>query len=228
MARMHARLLGWPRQGLNILHCTCILLPASPHALACRHLQLHEQTIEPTSDAEGITTGGHVHAVDRVRVARGAVVHMTFSPTCLFARLHAPRIVWPACKPAANDFARVGAHACACARAACSPALGHGQCPFRLRRLPAVRARALTACQPACRPSRLSLLSGAARSAPSPRLFDYRLPAGTPSCRPQNPRSSPCRRYRQSLPSRCACLPSLGPLCAAPAPRFRRLPSVFT
>jgi hypothetical protein len=44
---------------------------------------------------------------------------------------------------------------------------------------PAVRARAFPACQTACSLSRLSLLSGAARSVSPRRLIDYCLP-GTP------------------------------------------------
>ncbi len=67
-------------------------------------------------------------------------LHLSRSPppTCLFACLHASRNVWPACVPHrihAPMQARVGARACACARAACSPALGRGLRPFHLRRL---------------------------------------------------------------------------------------------
>jgi hypothetical protein len=84
--------------------------------------------------------------------------------------------------------------------------------PFRLRRyLNSGIPRAIPAGPPACRPS-LSLLSG--RHAVSPRrLIDFRsqthvTPAATKSRR--RPAIQP-RRYRQSLPSCCARLPSLGP-----------------
>jgi hypothetical protein len=108
----------------------------------------------------------------------------------------------------ASDLARVGARACADARAACSPALGRGLRPFRLRREPAVRARAFPACPTACSPSRLSLLSGAARSAPPRRLIDFRL-------------RSPVTRLRSPVARRPAIQPALAlpsvaafPLCA--------------
>ncbi len=137
---------------------------------------------------------------------------------------HASRIVWPAFTPALAL-----ALAAAPARPV-RPRLGagcvHSVCADYPE--PAVRARAFPACPTACSPSCLSLLSGAARSAPPRWLIDFRLPAGTLSCRPQNPRSSPRRRYHRSLPSRCARMPSLGPRGAAPVPQFRRLPSVFT
>jgi hypothetical protein len=98
-----------------------------------------------TSDAEGITLCNRVHALDRVRVVGGAVVPgpVPFFPTYLSVRTFAAsRIVWPACVPHcvarihARMHACVGGRACACARAACSPAPGRGLCPFRLRRLP--------------------------------------------------------------------------------------------
>jgi hypothetical protein len=88
---------------------------------------------------------------------------------------HASRIVWPAftpqCKPARPARPRLGA---VCVPSVCA----------RTGR----RARAFPACTTACSPSRLSLLSGAARSAPPRRLIDYRLPAGTLSCRDAPPR----------------------------------------
>jgi hypothetical protein len=127
-------------------------------------------TVYPTCDAEGITMVGHVHALDRVRVVGGAILPMTcrsLPPTCLFARLHASRIlwpacsriVWPACKPAASDVARVGARACA--RGVCSPARGRGLSTVRRRRRRVYLARAPCvpsppACPPAALPACLS------------------------------------------------------------------------
>ncbi len=126
-------------------------------------------------------------------------------PTCLFARLHASRImcgphasrnVWPTCKPAASNLARVGARAHTCACAACSPELGRGMCPFRL---PAAGVswsgtlRAFPACPPACSPSRLSLMSRVVRlvAPPANRLSSSRryarLVAGTPPKRAIKP-----------------------------------------
>jgi hypothetical protein len=70
-----------------------------------------------------------------------------------------------------HDDGRIGARACACARTICSPRLGAAW-------VPSVGAagvswsgtlRAFPAGLPACRPSRLSLLSGVARSASGPK-----------------------------------------------------------
>jgi hypothetical protein len=97
-------------------------------------------------------------------------------PTCLFARLHAPRIiVWPACAP--HCVARMQASGPPATSLALALALAAGPARPARPRLgvacvpsicadfpePAVRARAFPACPPACGPSRLSLLSGAAR-----------------------------------------------------------------
>jgi hypothetical protein len=77
--------------------------------------------------------------------------------TCPSARLDK----WPAAKPAASDVARVGARACACARAFCTPARGGGVGPVRLlskpklsaHRTPAVLPHsALTATTPTTQP----------------------------------------------------------------------------
>jgi hypothetical protein len=134
-------------------------------------------------------------------------------PICLFARLHAP-CLRPACPAlrgphasqlAASDLARVGARACACARAACSPALGRGLCPFRSDFQPAVRARAFPACPTACSPSRLSLLSGAARSTPPPPAIQLS------SCRLQTPN---CRRRPAIQPAPAPPSVAAFPLCA--------------
>ncbi len=98
------------------------------------------------------TGGGHVHTLDRVRGVRGALLPLTCPVlyfTCPFARLHASRIVWPACVShcvAASDVARIGARASACARAVCSPTLGRGLGPVRRRR------RRVLVGHPACLP----------------------------------------------------------------------------
>jgi hypothetical protein len=113
-------------------------------------------------------------------------------PTCLFARLHASRIVWPACKPAASDVARVGARACACARAVCSPALGRGPCSFRRRR------RRILVGHPAClprRPGRLQPIPpvfperGGAFGLPSAGYSTIVFPPVCPSCRRYAPKT---------------------------------------
>jgi hypothetical protein len=73
------------------------------------------------SIAEGINTGVHVHALDRVGGVRGALVHMT-CPLLSRLPVHLARLdMYATCKQAASDLARVGGRACACARAACSP-----------------------------------------------------------------------------------------------------------
>jgi hypothetical protein len=124
-----------------------------------------------TSDAEGITLCSRVHALT-ASVWSGVPLSVADPPpTCLFARLHAPRIVWPACAPHcvarivphcvarihASMQARIGARACACARAACSPALGRGVRSFRLRQnRPSARVPSPPARQPAALPVCLS------------------------------------------------------------------------
>jgi hypothetical protein len=98
---------------------------------------------------------------------------MTCFTTCPCARLD---IVWPACKPAANDDGRIGARTCACARAVCLSALGRGLCPFRRRRRrvrlghPVCLSR-----RPACLPPfpPVSPERGGAFCLPR-RLFDFR------------------------------------------------------
>jgi hypothetical protein len=145
---------------------------------------------------------GHVHALDRVRVARGAVLHMTCPvlyhlPVCSHVCLR-PVIVWPACVPhcvARKPAGRQRPHARLALALAppperpARPRLGAGCVPYVCADFPepAVRARAFPACPTACRPSRLSLLSGAARSVSPRRLIDFRsgshvprLVAGTP------------------------------------------------
>jgi hypothetical protein len=98
-------------------------------------------------------------ALDRVRVVRGAVVHLTCPvlshlPVCshvctrpALCCLHASRIMWPACKPA------------------CKPALALALAPKRPAWARAVSVPFAPTSQnhASCGPSRLSLLSGAAR-----------------------------------------------------------------
>jgi hypothetical protein len=67
------------------------------------------------------STGGPVHhALDRAGLRGALLPGPTFVP-------RAPHCV---ARMQASHLARVGARACACARAACSPALGRGLCPF--------------------------------------------------------------------------------------------------
>jgi hypothetical protein len=165
---------------------------------------------------------GHGHALDRVRVARGAVLPMTcprsLPPTCLFARLHAPRIVWPACVPhcvARKPAGRPRPHARLALALAPPPArparprLGEGCVSFVCADFPepAVRARAFPASQTACRPSRLSLLSGAARPVAPPA---NRLSFANPHACLQSPVTRrPAIQPALALPSIAAF-----PLCA--------------
>jgi hypothetical protein len=94
-----------------------------------------------------------------------------------------------------------------------------------------VRARAFPACPPACRPSRLSLPSGAARpvAPPANRLSSWERVATSwesvaPNLAPQ-PGFLPRRWRGRSLPSPCTRLRSLGPRMSpeAPATRSRSL-----
>jgi hypothetical protein len=158
--------------------------------------------------------GGHVHALDRVRGVRGALIPMTcavlfHTPVCSHVCMrpalcgpHAYRIVWPACKPAASDARwRSRLHPCGLlARAWARPESGSGT------------LRAFPASPPACRPSRLPLLSGAARPvAPpairlsfSPPRDSFSPPRDSESQRKLAPRLagfSPRRRHHWSLPS---------------------------
>jgi hypothetical protein len=113
---------------------------------------------------------GHVHALDRFRVARGALLHMTCVHSHLPVSSHVC-VVWPACIP--HCVARMQASRCrACWRSrlhlrprgllarAQAQAVHLPSAPIPE---PAVRAHAFPAGLPAGRPSRLSLLGGAAR-----------------------------------------------------------------
>jgi hypothetical protein len=109
------------------------------------------------------------HALDRVRGVWGALL-LGCSPTYLSVRTFA-------CVPhsVARIHACVGARACACA--ACSPELGRGLCPFRLRRLP--RTGRPRACPPRL-PARLPPIlpaspEGGGASCLPRRLIDFRL-----------------------------------------------------
>ncbi len=139
------------------------------------------------------------------------------SPTCLFARLHAPRIVWPACvqhcvaRIHARMHACVGARACACARAACSPARpARPGCVRSDFPEPAVRARALPACPTAFSPSSLSLLSGAGR--PVSLAQTMMVPVVRTAVRTALPNSCPSRVFSRDGGAVGRC-----PLHAAPA-----------
>ena len=131
----------------------------------------------------------------------GAVVHLTCpvlshlpvcSHVCTRPALcgpHASRVAWPALTPACKP-----ALALALAPAPEQPArprLGAG-CVRSDFPYPAVRARAFPACPTACSPSRLSLLSGAARPvslAQTMMIPDVRTAVCTahPNSRPQPP-----------------------------------------
>jgi hypothetical protein len=119
-----------------------------------------------TSDAEGITTGGHVHALDRAHVVRGAVVHMTCPvlshlPVCSHvcmrpalggpqASRQRPRARWRLRLRPCGLLARAWARPVSLPSAppACLPGSG--------------TLRAFAAGPPACSSFRLSCLSGAA------------------------------------------------------------------
>jgi hypothetical protein len=97
------------------------------------------------NDAEGINTVGHVHAPGRVRSAWGSSSH----DLSILSPRHA------------SLYGRAGASVCA----ACSPALGRGLGPFRVGAANdsylGLGTQRLPRRPPACRPSRLSLLSKA-------------------------------------------------------------------
>ncbi len=137
------------------------------------------------------------HALDRVRVVRGAVVHMTclcVTPTYLSVRMFALY--------ERNALALCGPHASqppAMLRLLLAPApvrparpnLGAALVPFDPPP-PAVGCaqHAHPAGLAACSPSGLSSLSGAPRSTPPRRLFDFRSGFHvTPSCRRYAPKT---------------------------------------
>ncbi len=143
--------------------------------------------------------------------------------------LHASHIVWPACTPG-----RVGGRACACARAICSPALKCGLCPVCAETWIRAFRGPFPACPPACRPSRLSLPSGAARpvALPANRFsFWERVATSWESVAPNlAPQPGICQRRRRhrSLPCPCAGQPSLGPRMSPQAPPTRSRSLAFS
>ncbi len=191
-----------------------------------------KQGVVLTSDAEGITTGGRVHALT-VSVWSG--VHSSLDRSCSLPPYLSVRTF--ACaphasQPAASGLARVGDRDCACARAACSPELGRGLCPVCADfPEPAVRARAFPACPTACSPSRLSLLSGAARPVSLAQSDGSRRPHSRPHRPPKlapRPGFLQRRRRGRSLTSPCARLPSLGPWVSPQAPPTRSRSLAFS
>ncbi len=112
-------------------------------------------------------------------------------PHCV-ARIHSPM------------QARVGVRACACARAACSPALGRGLCPFRLRHRTGRRR--------ACLPRRPDSLQ------PFPPVSPER--GGAFGSSPPANRLSTCRRYA------CLAVPKTRDPARAGATVGRNLPAV--
>jgi hypothetical protein len=68
----------------------------------------------PSSDAEGITIGGHVHALDLGAWCRCPMTSLSHLPVCSHVCMHpaslcgphAPRILWTACKPAGRQRPR--------------------------------------------------------------------------------------------------------------------------
>ncbi len=164
-----------------------------------------------TSDAEGITTGGPCPCLDRVRVVRGAVVHLTcpvhstYLYVCRFTMCgpHASRIVWPAFTPA------------------CKPALASVRSvpsvrPFRQELPIPGRPRA---CLPRLPDSLqpfppVSPEQGGASRLPRPNNDGSSRPHSRPHRPPKlAPQTGFLLRRRRglSLPSPCARLPSLGP-----------------
>ncbi len=123
--------------------------------------------------------------------------------------------MWPACKPAASDDGadgRIGARACACARAICSPALGRGLGPVRRRR------RRVLVGHPACLPHRPyppaalpACLCASARSPSGAQTMMASYQSSAPPSAPPSQTRAPARFSPATAAPPVAALPMRAP-----------------